>query len=183
MNLFANITPDQLGEDARPALDHVRNAFGFVPNLTVVMALSPRSLKGYFDNLAVFGQSSFSPAEQQVVLLTSSVVSQVPYAVAVHTLMAKGAGLDESIITAIRERRPIESSKLEALRQLTESAARHGGKVETTTLENYLAAGWSRTQIIEILFAIAAKEFVYRVQRLADVPLDEPLVNVNCTPP
>jgi alkylhydroperoxidase family enzyme len=183
MNLFANITPSQLGEDAQPVLEHVRNAFGFIPNLTVVMALSPRSLKGYFDNLAVFGQSSFSPAEQQVVLLTSSVVSEVPYAVAVHTLMAKGAGLDESIIAAIRERRPIENAKLEALRQLTESAARHGGRVDGATLANYLAAGWSKGQIIEILFAIAAKEFVYRVQRLADVPLDEPLASLSGTQP
>jgi alkylhydroperoxidase family enzyme len=175
MNQFANITPDQLGSDAQPVLDHIRNAFGFVPNLTVVMALSPRSLKGYFDNLELFGQSSFSPAEQQLVLLTSSVVSEVPYAVAVHTAMAKGAGLSESVIAAIRELRPIGNPKLEALRAFTESAAKHGGKVENATLENYLTAGWTKSQIIEILFVLAAKEFVYRVQRLADVTLDEPL--------
>jgi len=52
MNLFANITPDNLGEDAQSVLDHVRNAFGFVPNLTVVMALSPASLKGFDEPLA-----------------------------------------------------------------------------------------------------------------------------------
>jgi alkylhydroperoxidase family enzyme len=182
MNPFADITPDQLGQDAQPVLDHVRKAFGFVPNLTVVMALSPRSLKGYFDHLEIFAQSSFSPAEQQLVLLTSSLVSQVPYAVAVHTAMAKVAGLDESVITAIRESRPTDNSKLEALRQLTESAARNGGKVGDTTLENYLTAGWTKSQIIEILFALAAKEFVYRVQRLAEVPLDEPLANVSWSP-
>ena len=183
MNPFADIIPDQLGKDAQPVLDHVRKAFGFVPNLTIVMALSPRSLKGYFDNLEIFGQSSFSPAEQQLVLLTSSVASEVPYAVAVHTAMAKGAGLDELVITAIRERQPIDNPKLEALRVFTESAARHGDKVENTVLESYLAAGWTKRQIIEILFALAAKEFVYRVQRLADVPLDEPLARVSWTSP
>jgi alkylhydroperoxidase family enzyme len=183
MTPFADITPAQLGEDAQPMLDHIRKAFGFVPNLTVVMALSPLSLKGYFDNLEVFGQSSLSPAEQQLVLLTSSVVSEVPYAVAVHTAMAKGAGLDESVISAVRERQPIDNQKLEALREFTESAARDGGKVDNTTLENYLAAGWTKSQIIEILFALAVKEFVYRVQRLADVPLDEPFASVSWTSP
>jgi alkylhydroperoxidase family enzyme len=183
MNPFAHIAPDQLGEEAQPVLDHVRKAFGFVPNLTVVMALSPRSLKGYFDNLQVFGQSSFSPAEQQLVLLTSSVVSEVPYAVAVHTAMAKGAGLDESIIHALRQHQPLSDPKLEALRQLTESAFKLGGRVENATLDNYLAAGWTKRQIIEILFALAAKEFVYRVQRLAEVPLDEPLASVSWTSP
>jgi alkylhydroperoxidase family enzyme len=183
MNPFAHITPDQLGEDAQPVLDHVRKAFGFVPNLTVVMALSPRSLKGYFDNLKVFGQSSFSPAEQQLVLLTSSVVSEVPYAVAVHTALAKGAGLDEAVIQALRQRQSIGDPKLEALRQFTESAARQGGKVEDATLQNYLTAGWTKSQIIEILFALAAKEFVYRVQRFADVPLDEPLATVSWAAP
>ncbi len=168
---------DPLPASASPVLAKVRDAFGFVPNLATVMAQSPVSLNGYLDNLQAFSASSFAPAHQQLVLLTSSVASKVAYAVAVHTVMARAAGLDETVIEAIRNHQPIADQKLEALRQLTESAARNGGKLEEDKLANYFSAGWNRRQIIEIFFALAAKEFVYRVQRLADVPLDQPLIS------
>ncbi len=177
MTTTLNFESDPLPESASPVLAKVREAFGFVPNLAAVMAQSPVSLNGYLDNLRAFSESSFDPAHQQLVLLTSSVTSEVAYAVAVHTVMARGAGLDETVIQAIRNRQPIADQKLEVLRQLTESAARNGGKVDQDKLANYFSAGWSRRQIIEIFFALAAKEFVYRVQRLVEAPLDEPLAS------
>jgi hypothetical protein len=42
-------------------------------------------------------------------------------------------------------------------------------------LKNFEAEGWTKTQMIEVSFGLAAKDFVYRVQRLADAPLDGPL--------
>ena len=177
MNPFAHFNLDLLPESATPVLDKTRAAFGFVPNLAAVMAQSPVSLNGYLNNLQTFGESSFAPAHQQLVLLCSSVASEVAYAVAVHTILARGAGLDETVIQAIRNRQPLADQNLEALRELTESAASNGGKIDDDKLVNYLSAGWSKRQIIEIFFALAAKEFVYRVQRLAEVPLDEPLAS------
>jgi AhpD family alkylhydroperoxidase len=175
MNPYSNFQLSQLPAHAEPVLAKTRAGFGFVPNLAAVMALSPASLNGYLDNLHAFGQGSLSPAEQQLVLLTSSVAARVPYAVAVHTALAQKAGLADDAVQAVRENRPVADARLEALRLFTRAAAETQDRVPEDALNVFFTAGFNRGQIIEILFALAAKDFVYRVQRLADVPLDAPL--------
>jgi hypothetical protein len=168
MKPFANFNVEQLPPSAKPVLDKVRSAFGFLPNLTVVMALSPSSLNGLLDNLHTFSQTSLSPAEQWLVLLTSSVAHVVPYSVAVDTVMGRNAGLPEAVIEAVRQNKAIDDKRLEALRQFVLSFSSHDGVVPE-------AEGWTKAQMIEVMFGLAAKDFVYRVQRLANAPLDGPL--------
>jgi alkylhydroperoxidase family enzyme len=175
MKPFANFNVEQLPPSANPVLDKVRSAFGFLPNLTVVMAVAPSSLNGLLDNLHTFNQTSLSPAEQQLVMLTSSVAHVVPYSVAVDTVMGRNAGLPEAVIQAVRQNKPIDDKRLEALRQFVLSSSSHHGVVPADVLKNFEAEGWTKTQMIEVMFGLAAKDFVYRVQRLADAPLDGPL--------
>jgi alkylhydroperoxidase family enzyme len=175
MKPFANFNVEQLPPSAKPVLDKVRSAFGFLPNLTVVMALSPSSLNGLLDNLHTFSQTSLSPAEQWLVLLTSSVAHVVPYSVAVDTVMGRNAGLPEAVIEAVRQNKAIDDKRLEALRQFVLSFSSHDGVVPDNVMKNFEAEGWTKAQMIEVMFGLAAKDFVYRVQRLANAPLDGPL--------
>jgi alkylhydroperoxidase family enzyme len=175
MKPFANFSVEQLPPSANPVLDKVRSAFGFLPNLAAVMAVAPGSLNGLLENLHTFSQTSLSPAEQHFVLLTSSVAHDVPYSVAVDTVMSRNAGLPESVIEAVRQNKPTSDKRLEALRQFVLSSSTPSGVVSDDVLKNFEAEGWTQAQMIEISFGLAAKDFVYRVQRLADAPLDVPL--------
>jgi alkylhydroperoxidase family enzyme len=175
MNPFSNFNVQQLPSSVNPVLDKVRSAFGFLPNLAAVMALAPGSLNGLLENLHTFSQCSLSPAEQQLVMLTSSVAHAVPYSVAVDTVMGRNAGLAEPIIEAVRQNKPIDDTRLEALRQFVVSASSHDGVIPAGVLENFEAQGWTKAQMIEVMFGLATKDFVYRVQRLADASLDRPL--------
>jgi alkylhydroperoxidase family enzyme len=174
-NPFNPFVKNQPPSDAAAVIEKTRAAFGFMPNLATVMAQSPLSLNGYLDNLETFSKSSFLPAEQQLVLLTASVANDVPYAVAVHSALGQAAGLQAIVIQAIRDHKLIADRRLEALRAFTEHSVRTRGHLGEAELGSFLAAGWSKQQIIEIFFALATKEFVYLVQRLAQAPLDEPL--------
>jgi alkylhydroperoxidase family enzyme len=175
MKPFANFSVEQLPPSANPVLDKVRSAFGFLPNLAAVMAVAPGALNGLLENLHTFSQTSLSPAEQQLVLLTSSAAHAVPYSVAVDTVMGRNAGLPEGVIEAIRQNKPISDKRLEALRQFVLSSSGHNGVVSDEVLNNFENEGWTKAQMIEVMFGLAAKDFVYRVQRLADAPLDGPL--------
>jgi alkylhydroperoxidase family enzyme len=175
MNPFAQFELSELPASAEPVLAKTRAGFGFVPNLAAVMALSPASLNGYLDNLHAFSQGTFSPAEQQLILLTSSVAARVPYAVAVHTALALKVGLPGGVVQALRENRPVSDARLETIRLFTHDIAETHGRVPDTALARFIKAGFDRGQVVEILFALAAKEFVYMLQRVANVPLDEPL--------
>jgi alkylhydroperoxidase family enzyme len=90
-------------------------------------------------------------------------------------LLLGNAGLPEAVIEAVRQNKPIDDKRLEALRQFVLSSSSYHGVVPADVLKNFEAEGWTKTQMIEVMFGLAAKDFVYRVQRLADAPLDGPL--------
>ena len=175
MNPFTDFKPDQLPESANPVLDKTRAAFGFVPNMAAQLALSPVTLNAYLDNLKAFSQTSFSPAEQQLVILAASVETNVPYSVAVHTILGRASALPEETIQAVRDSKPLTDNRLNALVKFTQVAAREGGDVPAEEVAEFVAAGWTRVHMIEILFAISVKTLVFNFQRLAHVPLDEAL--------
>jgi alkylhydroperoxidase family enzyme len=65
-------TPETAPAAARETLAGAKKAYGFVPNLLGVMAEAPALVKAYTTLSRVFDETSFSPAERQVVLLTVS---------------------------------------------------------------------------------------------------------------
>lgn len=73
MNDFRVYAPDDAPEPARPLLMGAQRKLGFIPELYARMAESPPALQAYFDLSARFEQTTFLPAERQVLLLTISV--------------------------------------------------------------------------------------------------------------
>jgi len=74
--------PQETAED----LKAVEARFGFLPNIYGVLAESPATLRGYLSLSAILGESSFSPPEQQLMLLCASIENGCDYCVAAHTL-------------------------------------------------------------------------------------------------
>ena len=69
MSIFNLHTHESAPEGAKPLLQGVENAFGFVPNVSAMLAESPSTLKAYMTISGIFDESSFTPAERQVVIL------------------------------------------------------------------------------------------------------------------
>jgi len=55
-------------------LTEAKRKFGMIPNLLGILAEAPSALKAYLSIAEIFEQSSLNPTEQQVVLLTTSVL-------------------------------------------------------------------------------------------------------------
>ena len=72
MTTFTRHTIDTAPPASRPVLEAVQKAFSFVPNLQGNMAESPELLAGYSQLWDLFGKSTLTPHEQQVVYLTSN---------------------------------------------------------------------------------------------------------------
>jgi hypothetical protein len=47
----------------------LEKAFGFVPNVSAVLAESPATLKAYMTLSKIFDESAFTPVEREVVIL------------------------------------------------------------------------------------------------------------------
>lgn len=161
---------------SRPLLAQVERAYGFVPNLAGMLAEAPTALEGYLGVAGAFAKSTLTAAEQQVVLLATSVENECHYCVAAHSTLALGAGLDRDAVDALRSGTPLIDPRLEALRRYTRDVvARRGWTADS--LPGFLAAGYSRAQALEVIVGVAQKTISNYANHLAVTPVDQPFQN------
>ena len=175
MQLFTNHTLESAPEGARETVAAMQKSIGFLPNLIGTMAGAPSLVKAYAAVAAAFGETSLSAVEQQVVLLTVSELNECRYCMAAHSGLAKAAGISESDLEALRGGRTLETSKLEALRLFTRAMVESRGWASEQDIDAFLAAGFTATQILEVIVGIAMKTMSNFTNHVANVPLDPQL--------
>ena len=111
---------------------------GFLPNLYRQMANAPMVLETYLTMSVFLSSTSFTFAEQQLILLTASARNAV-HCVAAHSSGARMAKLDRDAIDAVRDGRPAEDTKLEALRHFVEEVMETRGKVSDQEINSFYA--------------------------------------------
>lgn len=158
---------------AKPLLEGSLNKYGFVPNLHGGLAEAPAALKAYIELTALFDQTSFSPAERQVVLLAASAENHCTYCVAAHSMIAKHmAKTDPAIVEALRSGKPLPDRKLEALAGFTRALVKNRGEVCGQTLDKFITAGYSRAQVLEVVLGVAFKTLSNYANHIIHAPLD-----------
>jgi AhpD family alkylhydroperoxidase len=165
-------TPETAPEAARPILAGTKAGWGFVPNLHGKLATAPVALQAYAQLFELFGQTSFSPAEQQVAYLTVSAIHECEYCVSGHSVLAQKSGLDAATIEALREGGKLPDARLQALRAFAAGLVHGRGRVQPGELNAFLAAGYTEAQALELLVAVAAKTISNYANHLAGTPLD-----------
>lgn len=170
-------------EESRSELERVGQAFGMIPNLAGVLAAAPAALEAYFTLGRIFEGTSFTPAEQQVVLLSVSAENECDYCVAAHTAIAGRQKVPGEVVQAIRNGQPIPDARLEALRQLTASLVTRRGRPRDEDLERFFAAGYSPRQLLEVLVGVGMKTISNYVNHIAETPLDVAFEKAAWAPP
>lgn len=167
-------TIDDAPQGSRRLLEQAEKKFGFVPNLYRVFANNPVALASYVgigDALAEHG--TLSASEQQVVMLAISRQNECHYCVAAHTTVGEQVGLSKEAIAAIREDRSLDDPKLEALRRFSKVMVSQRGWVPEDARREFLDAGYSRAQMLEVIAITAMKTLSNYANHLAETPLDE----------
>ena len=161
-------------KDSQALLDSSLSAFGMIPNLHAVMAEAPGLLEGYQRLHQLFLDSSFDDEEITVVWQTINVEHECHYCVPAHTGIAKSMKVDDAITDALRDETPLPTEKLEALRNFTLSVIRNRGNVDDAEVATFLAAGFTKRQVLEVVLAAAQKVMSNYTNHLADTPVDKP---------
>lgn len=169
-------------EGSRDTLRTIEDEYGFIFNLARVFASSPQTLNGYMTLAGLLEESSFTPEEQQVILLSVSTENECHYCVGAHTGTAKMAGVDDGVIDALRRGEPIPDPRLEALRSFTQAMVRERGWVPDEAVHAFLDAGFERRQILDVILGIALKTLSNYTNHLAETPLDEAFADFEWSP-
>jgi alkylhydroperoxidase family enzyme len=77
------------------------------------------------------------------------------------------------VVEAIREDRPISDSKLQALRAFTTAVVEKRGWVSDEDVSTFVAAGYSKAQILEVILGVSFKTLSNYTNHIANPPLDE----------
>ena len=167
------LTPKTAPEASRPLLDGVQKKLGgFLPNLYAQMANSPAILEAYLTLSDILGKTGFTPAEQQLILLTASARNGCTYCVAAHSSGGRMAGLDKLAIAAVRDGEIIEDTRLQALRLFTEQQMEARGKIGSEAVRAFVAAGFSEILAAEVLIGISMKALSNSFARMMETPLE-----------
>jgi len=167
-------TIESAPEGSKPALQQLQSAFGMVPNLIGGMSASPvliNSLVGLFGK--VHG-GSFTEAQVQIVLLTDAVTNASNWAVAFHTTLALKEGIDPADVQAIREGRLPQDIKFGALSALAKTMIEKRGRLDDRDVERFLAAGFGKDQLLEVIAAVAASTITNYTGSITKPPLEAP---------
>ncbi len=160
-------------EASRAAVEAVQKAFGFVPNLIGTLANVPAGLQAYLSASDAFDKTSFTPLEQQLILLAVSQVNGCDYCLAAHSTFARRAySADAATLAAVRQGSRLPDAKQDALVSLTREIVTQRGHVSAETLAAFIAAGYTREQVVEILLGVVLKTISNFIVHLSPIEID-----------
>lgn len=172
--LFAPVTIATAPEASRPALGQIQKALGFIPNLFATFANNPAVLQGYLALDAAYEKGSFSPREQQIILLAASVENHCNYCAATHSTLLKDLlHTPSEVVAAVRDDLHIPDAKLNALVTLVKELVRERGYAKDETIREFLAAGYKKEQVMELLLGIALKTISNYLCHISPSPVDK----------
>jgi AhpD family alkylhydroperoxidase len=157
MATFTAHTIETAPEGSKEKLAAVKAAWGFLPQLHANLAESPVALEAYDTLFGLVARSTLTPVEQQVAYQAINVFHGCEYCTMGHTYLSRQAGMDEESVQALRNGLPLADSRLEALRGFSEAVVRERGFVGDRAVDAFLAAGFTRANVLEIVTIAATK--------------------------
>lgn len=160
---------------ARESLAKLIQNYGFLPNLAGAFAESPASLNGLLGIMSTFDakEMTLSPVERQVVLLTASVRNKCAYCTAAHSMLANMNGLNRAEIDNLHQGRPLGDTRFEALHRFAEAVVEKRGWVGESDIRKFIAAGFTKAQVFEVIFGIALKTLTNYINHIVKPPVNE----------
>jgi|TARA_R110002096_G_scaffold436105_1_gene668181 alkylhydroperoxidase family enzyme len=169
---FTLHTTETAPKDTLPLFEKSRKDFGMIPNLHAVMGEAPSILEAYQAVHELFMKTSLSAEEQTVVWQTINVENECHYCVPAHTAVAHMMGVEEMLSNALRDGKALPE-KLETLRNFTLKILRQKGRLSESDVETFLAAGFTKQNIFEVILGVSQKTMSNYVNHIADTPIDK----------
>lgn len=172
--LFTPLTIANAPQAAKPLLEKIKTANGFIPNLLATFANNSAVLGGYVALDSAFEGGSFRSRERQLILLAASVENNCNYCIAAHSTILKNAlRTPDEIVSAVRSNNTLPDRKLNALVMLVKELVRRRGYAREETIQNFITAGYKKEQVMELLLGIALKTISNYLDHISPVPLDK----------
>ena len=172
MATFAIPTREDVTPTNQAIFDQLNSQLGFVPNLYATYAHSDNALPTY---LALQGaKTSLKAKEKEVINLAVSQANDCAYCLAAHTAIGKMNGFTDEQIVELRQGFASFDTKLDALARFAREATINRGKPNQEVVDNLLAAGYTRENLIDAIVLIGDKTISNYLHGITQVAIDFP---------
>lgn len=161
-------------EQSKAALQGLQQNFGMIPNVAATMAGSPVLINSFIGAFGNFHGGSLDERQKQVLLLTNAVALGCHWTVGFHSTIALNTGVAESDVIAIRGGALPADPKLSALSALTRALVETKGHAVADEFDRFVAAGFTHSQIFEVIAGIAISTMAAITGSMARTPIEEP---------
>ena len=175
MARFSIVNPENSTGKARDLLDAVQKKLGLVPNMVRVMANSPAVLEAYLSFSGALAAGSLNAKLREQIALEVGEQNSCQYCVSAHTAIGKMTGLSESEIESAREARSSAPKHAAALAFARQIVAKQG-RTTQSDMDAVRGAGFTDSEIAEIIAHVALNIFTNYFNNTADVEVDFPKI-------
>lgn len=173
MSTFNVPTRTEVNDTNKGIFDNLEKNLGFVPNLFATYAHSETALKNYLDFSGA--KTSLTAKEKEVVNLAVSQVNNCEYCLSAHTAIGKMNGFDDEQILELRAGKASFDNKLDALAKLAKNMTENRGNTETSVVNNFFDAGYSKGNLVDVTLLVGDKTISNYLNNTTRIPVDFPL--------
>ena len=169
-------TKESAPQETSPLIEKVLKNNGFLPNLIAVLAASPQALSTYLNVGASNATTSLSLAEREVIQLTAARIHGCDFCIAGHTaIVVKGKVLNSEDVLALHYGEALHDKKLQAMADFSEAVIATRGAVSDQALKEFLAAGYTQQQALDVVLGISLATLCNFANNLAQTDINPEL--------
>lgn len=155
----------------------ITSKLGMVPNFLKVFANSPAALRGFLGLHGIADEGSLDARTKERIALALAEKNACQYCLSAHTAIGRKAGLDSAEIEASRAGTSQDAKAAVAVK-FARSLAEHNGEVTTAELLEVRNAGYSESDIVEIISHVGMNVLTNILAKASRVEIDFPIVEL-----
>ncbi|MEV8440338.1 carboxymuconolactone decarboxylase family protein [Actinosynnema sp. NPDC051121] len=152
--MFAQHTLESAPAGSRPLMESTAAHLGHLPPAVAKLAESPELLGGFLHVSGLFEATTLDPLAREVVVMTIATRNGCRTCVAMHTGRLRALDAGAALIKALRSGEPLDEPRLEGLRQFVLRVLATAGEVQEDELTEFLAAGFTTRNALEVVLGI-----------------------------
>ncbi len=177
MSRITVIENDIANPEQKELLDVIQSQLGMVPNFLKVFANSPAALRAFLGLHGIASEGSLEAPTRERIALALAQQNACDYGVSAHTALGRKAGLNGAEMEANRAGTS-QDSKAAAAVKFAKALAEHNGQVTTAEILEVRNAGYSESDIVEIITHVGLNVLSNIIGKASQVEIDFPKVEL-----
>lgn len=171
------VSVESANPEQKALYDAIHAQLGMVPNFLKIFANSPAALKAFLGLHGIAGAGSLDALTRERIALALAQQNSCAYCLSAHTAIGRKVGLDSAEIDANRAGGSHDEKAAVAVR-FARALVAHMGEVTTDELVEMRNAGYSESDIVEVITHVGMNILTNLLGKAGRVDIDFPKVEL-----